>query len=213
VPPDFDPYAPPTEAPPLDAPQVLGMAAWQAFEAREDGPNLTLSKHAALPDVCMRCGLEEPGMFRRLNHFSWVPQAAFFLLCLGWIGIAIIAIRYMKRASFYIPLCATCSAKWKSGQTAFTILLLVVVGLFFGGVLIGPRLFGEAFVGAVFLGTFFVGLPAALVGHRRLVRPNTVWAARISDSHITLANVHPKARAAAVQLSRVWGRLEVPPLP
>jgi hypothetical protein len=189
------------------------MAAWQAFEAYEDGDNLTLSKHAALPDVCMRCGVDEPGMFRRLNHFSWTPPAAFFLVCLGWIGIVIIAIALMKRATFYIPLCASCRARWRQGNLVFGLLLLGVAALFVGGIVGGAALFGGEFVFATLLGTFVVGLPAVVVAHRRVLRPNIVWAARITDTHLTLRNVHPKARAAAVRLSQIWGRLEVPPLP
>jgi hypothetical protein len=192
--PDFDPYAAPTTAAPSEAPQALGMAVWQAFEAYEDGDKLTLSKHAALPDVCMRCGVEEPGMYRRLNHFSWIPSAAYFLICLGWIGVVIIAIALMKRATFYIPICAACRARWRHGHLVFGLLLLTVVLLFFAGVYGGLAAFGGEFALAALIGTFVVGLPAIVIAHRRALRPNIVWAARITNTHLTLRNVHPTAR-------------------
>jgi hypothetical protein len=132
---------------------------------------------------------------------------------LGWIGIVIMAIGVMKRATFYIPLCPACRARWRHAHLVFGLLLLGVVALFLGGILGGSALFGEEFVFAILIGTFVVGLPAVATAHRRALRPNIVWAARITETHLTLRNVHPRARAAAVRLSQVWGRLAVPPLP
>lgn len=213
MPDDFDPYRPPVvDAPPPEPPPVwpVPTADWRPFEAYEAGETLVISREAPLPDVCMKCGGVEADMHRRLVSFTWVPPAAFFLLCCGWLGILLIMISFAKQARFYIPLCAACSARWKQGTVLVVLGIAGVLVLFY--LLYFAALGTESTEGLVAaVAAIFLGAPVLLLVYRIVARPRTVWCGRIDPDTLHLCGVDPKARTAAIAMSRTYGR--APPMP
>jgi hypothetical protein len=212
MPDDFNPYKPPADAPPpTPVMHPLPAAPWHPFEAFRQGDVLVLSKSAALPDVCMKCGRHEPGIFRRLVHFSWLPPYAPFLFCLGAIGIVIAFAVLQKRAPFFIPLCADCNARW-TRATRIMIAPALLLAVTTMAVLFGrPLLFDEDEAGlalALLAGTIACGVVALVVVQRLVVRPCTVWATRIDERYLHAGGVADAAIEAVIELSRTHGRLQ-----
>ena len=155
----------------------------RGYAARLDGKALVLSHDAPLPDVCMKCGSHD-GITRREVLFSWSPAwVRYLIFCI--IGV-LLQLLMRVRATFVVPLCAPCNARWSHARyaTRGSIGLLVVA-------LVAANFLQETHPKARFLG---LGMFAfAVLVHFVFVRPRTLPVHHLDENEIAFSTVNEEA--------------------
>jgi hypothetical protein len=175
----YNPYEPPSFVPRADeGARALG-------SIRVDGRYLIFRRGAFLPNACVKCGARPPTpLVRRWKNYVFVPWYGWFFGILGQLT--------QRRATVELPLCRPCDARYRSGVRAMWVATGVPV---LGVVLInvGVSVDAGVMVGAGLV-LFLCGLPLPLIVLVTLFRQRRLpLAAKIDDSEVTLAGVHPRA--------------------
>ncbi len=170
---------------PYASPAAPGGGYGSGGSARLEGDVLVVTKDAALPNVCIKCGTHD-AITRRQAKFQWTPVWARLSIVLCTIGGLIAILVTTKRGSLSLPLCVPCNQRW--GQAV----AMLVVGI-------------VALVGSIFLLTMsredpaiaFGGFGAAfvffLVVMLAFVKPRMLQVDKIDDREIRLKGFHPGA--------------------
>ena len=155
----------------------------RGYAAHLDGKALVLSHDALLPDVCMKCGSHD-GITRREVIFSWSPVwVRYLIFCI--IGV-LLQLLMRVRASFIVPLCARCNARWSLARyaTLGSIGALVVA-------LAAASFLQETHPNARFLGPGMFAF--AVLVHFAFVRPRTLPVHRLDEDDIAFMTVNETA--------------------
>jgi hypothetical protein len=124
---ETNPYAPPKAQEPPPSAQLPASSG-----------NIELRLRAPIPRLCLKCGVTEP-LVERHQLFSWEPGRRsrgpmFWFALLGPLAAAIASMRTdpeKRTASFHLPLCPRCNARWRTGKLlsigAYVALFLVLV--------------------------------------------------------------------------------------
>ena len=153
-----------------------------------DGKNLVMHKQAALPNVCVKSGVEtnETGIPRKL---TWHPPWIAVTILLGLLVYVVLALILTKRAKIRIPLC-----KQKRSERRTRLALWWFAGLAgLAGVtgslyLIATSSDDMAGLRAVGLLLSFLSVFTGLLAGQstsRILRPT-----KITDTHVWLRGVH-----------------------
>lgn len=138
-------------------------------------------RNAALPHVCAKCGVAHD-LRGRFELFKWVHPATYLTLLLGVLPAALLISFSAKQVHAVVPLCGACDRRWTWARRWWALTLTAPIFLLVGGV-IGWNVMGspqgplELLAYAPFVASLFV-IPLVLFF---LVRPRTMWAARIDD--------------------------------
>ena len=81
-----------------------------------------------LPPFCIKCNAPAEGEPKRVK-LTWHPPALLFLILLGLLPYAIVAMICSKKAVVYLPLCAKHRSPWTITSTIGLLLLLGGVGV------------------------------------------------------------------------------------
>lgn len=155
----------------------------RGYSAHLDGKALVLSHDAPLPDVCMKCGAHD-GITRRAVIFSWSPLwVRYLVFCL--VGV-LLQLLMRVRASFAVPLCMPCNARWARARyaTLGSIGAIVVA-------LAAATFLQEAYPKARFFGV--VTFAFAVLLHFAFVRPRTLPVHHLDENEIALLTVNETA--------------------
>jgi hypothetical protein len=184
--PQFNPYAPPQSemGPPLPTGQPgYGMAP------RVEGNLVTVSKGHVWAPLCLKCGASAD-LRGRVQAFSWYPGWTNFLLLVGLLPAVIVQSILTKRASFNLPLCGACNARWTQARTLRTLAFIVPLVGGRGLVTLGAVFAKEAgIVGVLGFLLFFPGILVVIPIELLLVKPRTLRAMFIDDHVVTLRGV------------------------
>jgi hypothetical protein len=173
------PPPPPWASPPHSAPlpRLAVDASGGGWGRWREGRVLVMSKMAALPSNCVRCG--EPASERIRRTLSWVHPALALLICAGLIFYVIAYYIARKTASLEVPICE----RHRSRRRVMTGVGLGLIGL--GSlILIVAAVNGSGWgILAALLG-LLAGSVVAIVGSV------LVGVKRIDDSFVYLKGVH-----------------------
>lgn len=187
-------------------------------------------RDAPPPAICFKCGVRE-GLSLAPTHFYTTPDEDAATATASAAGVLVSAvgdaasiaslvqlIRGTREAVVPIPLCASCSARWKGAKRArllgYVPLAVAILSLFvFVFARSGP-IFPEgssrvglyafvAVITAVFYGA--AAIVPKLV-ERRLAEPATCGAVAIAPAWIALSRVHPRACAALIEATPIETR-------
>lgn len=164
----------------------------RGYSARLEGKALVLSHDAPLPDVCMKCGAHD-GITRREVIFSWSPAwVRYAIFCI--IGV-LLQLLMRVRASFVVPLCGSCNARWSLARYAThgSIGALVVA-------LAAASFLQEAHPNARFVGPGMFGF--AVLVHFAFVRPRTLPVHHLDENEIAFSAVNEGAIEEILQGAR-----------
>lgn len=164
----------------------------RGYSAHLDGKALVLSHDAPLPDVCMKCGAHD-GITRREVIFSWSPVwVRYLIFCI--IGV-LLQLLMRVRASFVVPLCPSCNARWSHARyaTLGSIGALVVA-------LAGASFLQETYPKTRFLGAGMFAV--AVLVHFAFVRPRTLPVHHLDENEIAFKTVNEGATKEILQGAR-----------
>lgn len=155
----------------------------RGYAAHLDGKALVLSHDAPLPDVCLKCGSHD-GITRREVVFSWSPVwVRYLVFCL--IGV-LLQLLMRVRASFIVPLCAPCHARWSHARYATVGSIVALVAA-----LVAATLLQETHPDARFLGPGMFAF--AVLVHFAFVRPRTLPVHHLDENEIAFSTVNETA--------------------
>jgi hypothetical protein len=158
------------------------------FPAQVDGEAVTVSKEAAWPARCVKCGTHADLGWRD-QRYLWFPSWTYCLLVFGLVPAAIIQWMLTKRAGFTHAICKDCSARWSFARALYSSAFCVPV---FGGLALVVAGVMKNSLDLIGLGgaLLFPGLVIFPVAAYWLVlRPRIVRAVFIDDYVVTLAGV------------------------
>ena len=172
--------------------------AWgapQAPQARMQGSVLVLSKHAQMPQICAKCGVQH-GLTARHTKMSWVPGWAYAMVVFGWaIGLIIMAVT-RKTAQVTVPVCDSCNKRWSQGNLFFGLSFLPAAFLYLLMIVFAGVDLPDAGAACMLLGTLAL-LVAPIVVAFAVKRPRAVYPDKIDDHFVYLKGVHTSAAAVA----------------
>jgi hypothetical protein len=176
-----NPYAPP---------QAHGQPGGH-FVAQANGKELTVSKHAHLPDVCVKCNATQQ-IQRRAHTFQWAPQWVYMF---G--GFLFLLLR--KTAAMQVPLCQACNARWGKSKLA---MIGAVLG-FFAALVLGGMVAGAAgdVGGILFLVFLLLGVGGLIAVAVAVVKPAQLQVKKIDNQVIVLAGVDPGAANSIARIA------------
>lgn len=185
-----NPYAPPSDE--AASGNKSNKRRRGRYTARLAGESLVVSLDAALPAVCMKCGVRDE-IVRRKVDFQWTPVWARFLVFCA-IGVIIMLVT-RKRASLEVPLCVGCDKRWGAARTVAIVGAVALVAAF-----VLMRTSDEQ--RAIGLGLLLAAVVAFVATSIVYVRPRVLQAKSIDAAEITLKGVAPAAAQAIVDGSR-----------
>jgi hypothetical protein len=153
--------------------------------ARLEGDVLVVTKDAAMPSVCIKCGTHD-GIMRRQAKFQWTPVWARISIVLCTVGGLIAILVTTKRATLAVPLCVPCNQRWGQAVVALIVGIVALVGSVF--LLTTGR--DDPTLGFVGFGIAFV---AFLVIMLAFVKPRMLQVDKIDDREVRLKGFHPGA--------------------
>jgi len=164
------------------------------------GDLLIASHSAVLPAFCVKCGRPaQPKLMRRMS--SWHQPWLYFLILVGVLIYAIVALILRKSMTLHLPLCARHLEKYRALKFAYAVLLLGCIP----EMILAGTLLPEAYVPY----GIAAGLSALVAGMVCLVMFNGILRAkRIDESYGYFTNAsgdflsHLPAPPAGVMLAR-----------
>jgi hypothetical protein len=187
-------------------------------------------RDAPPPAICFKCGTAS-GLSLAPTHFYTTPDedaatatasaAGVFVSAIGdaaTVASFVMLIRGTREAVVPIPLCGSCSARWKSAKRA-RLLAFVPVALAIGSIFVfaftkrGPivpegatRFVLYAFVAAISAVLYGLTVVLPKLVERRVAEPATCGAVAIAPAWIALSRVNPRACVALIEVAPVEAR-------
>jgi hypothetical protein len=157
---------------------------------RVEGDRLIISKIAPLPALCVKCGTTSD-LRGRVQKFAWVPQWTYVIILFGLLPAIIIQAILTKRATFNLPICGACNARWTNARLVNVLGILgsIIGGLLLLGIGLANDIPALSVIGGIL---FFPGfLIIAIVTNITLVKKHTLRAVLIDDHFATLTGLPP----------------------
>jgi hypothetical protein len=186
----MNPYAPPGQQ---QQPTVHGYRTAGGYAAWPDGKGIAVQKDAALPPVCVKCGMH--GNQRRNQQFVWTPPWVFIIFFVSPIIGAIVAMVVQKKGRLQLPLCDACFSRWKMGTLIIVGGVLYMLVAIFAGIIIAANEWPEIGVPILISSLVFL-IVAIVVANKRFLR-----ASKVDDHMITIPGIHANAVQAILQAS------------
>lgn len=152
----------------------------------------------SFPKICVKCGSKRDLLFRT-NRFAFARQPSTgkrlaWGMMFGALGGAIAAAQSTEYATFTLPICPRCNARWTDAKIASlaSFLPFIGVGIWLFALWINRAPGSDVVVpGVAFVGTVAI---LALV-HRLFVPPRTVRCVGIEGKYVKLSGVADDAKA------------------
>lgn len=175
-----------------------------ALPVLDEGELVVVPTGTTFPRVCVKCGSKND-LLERVNRFAFAEKPSMgkrvlWGALLGPVGGAIAQAQATTYATFTLPLCPRCDARWTDAKIASIASLLPLVGvaIWLFSLMVNQAPGGEAVVpGIAFLATIAI----VAVVNRIFVPPRTIRCLAIQGRYVKLSGVGPAARAALLGLS------------
>lgn len=166
--------------------------------ALREGELIVVPQGTSFPKICVKCGSRRELLFRT-NRFAFAHQPStgkrlMWGAMFGALGGAIAAAQSTEYATFTLPICPRCNARWTDARIASFVSFLpfIGVGIWLFALWINRAPGGDVVVpGVAFVGTVAI---LALV-HRLFVPPRTVRCVGIEGKYVKLSGIADDAKA------------------
>lgn len=171
--------------------------------ALSEGELVVVPQGTSFPKICVKCGTRRELLFRT-NRFAFAQKPStgkrvMWGVMFGALGGAIAAAQSTEYATFTLPICPRCNARWTDAKIASFVSFLPFVGV--GIWLFALWVNGAPGADVVAPGLAFVVTVAILaLVHRLFVPPRTVRCLGIEGKYVKLGGIADEAKASLLGL-------------
>lgn len=167
--------------------------------ALREGELVVVPQGTSFPKICVKCGSRRDLVFRT-NRFAFARQPStgkrfMWGVMFGALGGAIAAAQSTEYATFTLPLCPRCNARWTDARIASiaSFLPFIGVGIWLFALWVDRAPGGDVVVPGL---AFVVTVAILALVHRLFVPPRTVRCLGIEGKYVKLSGIADDAKAS-----------------